>query len=174
MTAEIVAESPLLHIRRTHEGDLPYVMAAERDPENAPFIGQWEVAEHQATLADPDVRHLIFEARADGRRLGFAIVRGLAKPNGSIELKRIAVTDKGQGFGRAAIRLIKRLTFESWHGHVLWLDVREYNDRAKHLYESEGFVVEGLLRERAIWDGRRVSSYVMSILAEEYHARPQG
>ena len=57
------------------------------------------------------------------------------------------IVQKGQGYGHAALRLLKKVAFEQWQAHRLWLDVKDFNHRARHLYAAEGFVVEGTLRE---------------------------
>ncbi len=54
---------------------------------------------------------------------------------------------KGQGLGRACVRLLKQMAFRDLHAHRFWLDVKAKQPRAQSLYESEGFVVEGTLRE---------------------------
>jgi diamine N-acetyltransferase len=64
-----------------------------------------------------------------------------------VEFKRIVVNEKGSGFGHEAVRLVKREVFERYRAHRLWLDVFEHNQRAKALYLSEGFKIEGMLRE---------------------------
>ena len=52
-----------------------------------------------------------------------------------------------EGYGREAIRLVKKLCFEELSLHRLWLDVFTTNVNAIRLYESEGFQYEGELRE---------------------------
>jgi diamine N-acetyltransferase len=48
------------------------------------------------------------------------------------------------------------------------LDVKDYNSRAKSLYESEGFFVEGLLRDCYQSRGKFESYYILSMLENEY------
>jgi RimJ/RimL family protein N-acetyltransferase len=66
---------------------------------------------------------------------------------------------------------MKQVVFEQFHAHRLWLDVRDFNTRARALYESEGFVVEGTLRECQKWQGYYSSLVVLSILEEEWRVR---
>lgn len=42
---------------------------------------------------------------------------------------------------------IKKIVFDKLKAHRLWLDVRLKNYRAQQLYQSEGFIKEGVLRE---------------------------
>jgi RimJ/RimL family protein N-acetyltransferase len=160
-----------LSARETAPADLEFVLAAERDPGVAPYVLQWTAEQHAAILADASAAHWIFEAAPGGRRVGYAILRGVGSPDGSVELKRIALVERDRGHGREALRLIQRAAFERWKAHRLWLDVMEHNARARHLYLSEGFTVEGVLRECLRRDGRYVSLLLMSILEDEYRAR---
>ena len=63
---------------------------------------------------------------------------------------------------------MKRWAFEEAAAHRLWLDVFESNHHARALYESEGFVVEGVRRDHVHHGGRFVSVVLMSMLEDEY------
>jgi len=102
------------------------------------------------------------------KQIGYAILAGINNENRSIELKRIVVTDKGKGFGKEFLELIKKLVFEQLNAHRLWLDVREFNQRAQKVYKSADFNKEGILRECILYNEKFISLVVMSILAEEY------
>ena len=107
-----------------------------------------------------------------GELQAFAILRGLAESSRAIELKRIAVATLGQGLGRKILQELMRTTFEEFGAHRMWLDVFDDNARARHLYESLGFVYEGVLREAACRDGEFVSLRLMSLPSiREYAAR---
>ncbi len=126
--------------RPTTAADLDYVMGLEAAPENAPFVSQWSRAEHLDTLTDPDARHLIVED--DGRRVGFVILADLTLPSRVRQLLRVVIDDKGRGLGRATLREAARICFHEHDAVRVWLDVREENARARHLYASEGYVFE--------------------------------
>lgn len=158
---------PEVRLRPTTADDLEWVLAAERHEENRDFVGQWGVEQHVAALNDPDIRHLVVELPA-GEAVGYTILRGLSGPHDSIVLQRLLITDKGRGYGRAALGAIKRLAFEELGAHRLWLDVMEHNHRARRLYESEGFVREGTLREAFRLGERYVSLHILSVLVSEY------
>jgi diamine N-acetyltransferase len=154
-----------LRLRPTREDDLEYVVAAEADPDNAPFLAPSPREEHLAFMRDPLQRHMI--AEVDGRAVGFALLR-LHPEDRAVELRRLAVTEKGRGHGRAALRLATAAAFEQYGAHRLWLDVKPHNERALALYRSAGFVEEGLLRDALYLDGRFESLIVMSILRPEW------
>ena len=66
------------------------------------------------------------------------------------------------------MKLLKAWAFEDLRYHRAWLDCKDYNERALHLYESEGFVREGLIRETIIWNGKYESLVILGILENEY------
>lgn len=103
----------------------------------------------------------------DKQVAGFVILRGLTNPHRSVELMRIVITEKSRGFGRATLQLVKHIVFQQENAHRLWLDVRDNNPRARGLYESEGFIVEGTLRECQKWGDQYTSLTILSILEDE-------
>lgn len=157
-----------VRLRRTLEDDLDFVLRAEQSAENRPFVLLWSSEQHLTALTSEDIAHLIIEELSVGKRVGYIILAGLADKNQSVEFRRIVVTEKNKGHGREALRLIKQLVFGRLDAHRLWLDVKESNERARHVYESEGFVVEGLLRECLKGEYGFESLVVMSVLRDEY------
>jgi RimJ/RimL family protein N-acetyltransferase len=161
-----------IQLRPTVPADLAFVVAAENAPENKPYIFQWPAEKHLAALANPDVAHLVVEtAGPDPRLVGYAIVNGLENRHRSQELMRFVITEKGQGFGKAALEEIKRLAFEEWRAHRLWLDVIDHNLRAQGLYTAVGFQREGVLREAYLLEDQPLTVVIMSILAQEYFGK---
>jgi RimJ/RimL family protein N-acetyltransferase len=77
---------------------------------------------------------------------------------------------KGQGLGRACVRLLAQMAFRDLGAHRFWLDVKSLNERALALYRSEGFVEEGRLRDSVKTDDGYDSLIVMSMLETEYAA----
>jgi RimJ/RimL family protein N-acetyltransferase len=163
-----VVHSNLLRLRRTTPEDLDFVVSAEQHEENRPFVIAWPRAQHQEALANSDMAHLICETVENARAVGYIILAGLQNANQSVEFRRLVITGKSRGFGREAVKLVKKLAFETLNAHRLWLDVKEQNHRARHLYESEGFVVEGVLRECLETESGFDSLVVMSMLRDEY------
>ena len=164
-----------LRLRPTMLSDLDWVVSVERDVANLPFITPWERPQHEGAIRFPDSRHFILEEGDGLERAGFVILQGCRNPNGSVELKRLVLQSKGRGLGRAAVRQLKGLAFTQLKAHRFWLDVKALNTRAYKLYESEGFIEEGRLREsvRVTIDGADGydSLIVMSLLDREYQAR---
>jgi RimJ/RimL family protein N-acetyltransferase len=164
----VVIRSPQILLRRTENTDLDFVLYLESHEDNAPYIVKWSRDEHYAACLDRNMEHLIIETIPEGQRIGYIILAGLLDKNDSIELKRIVISTKNKGYGKEALHLIKKLCFEQLKAHRLWLDVKEQNKRARHVYTSVGFVEEGILRECLKTEEKYESLIVMSILANEY------
>lgn len=139
-----------IRLRRTESADLDWVLAAEADPENRPYVTQWTRREHESALDDRDTSHRIVETLADARAVGYVILAGLSSAGEAVELRRIVITDKGRGYGRETLRLIKTIALDGLRTRRLWLDVRTNNPKAKRLYETEGFVVESTTQDGLI------------------------
>ena len=177
MTAANLAERPLeymparVRLRPTMQSDLEFVLSIEHDDVNLPYITPWERTQHEAAIRFPDFRHFIVEGGPDLDAVGFAILIGCRSRHLSLELKRMVIQAKGLGYGRAALRGIKKIAFDDLGAHRLWLDVKTHNKRAKALYDREGFVIEGLLRESVRAADGFDSLVLMSMLQPEFNAR---
>jgi diamine N-acetyltransferase len=169
----MIAATPHVHVRLrpTMLSDLDFVLSVERDAGNLPFITPWERTQHEGAVRFPDFRHFIVEAGEGTQAVGFVILQGCRSQHRSVELKRIVLQAKGRGLGRACVRLLKQMAFRDLRAHRFWLDVKKHNTRAQALYDSEGFIVEGTLREAVRLEVGYDSLVVMSMLESEYAAR---
>jgi len=112
--------------------------------------------------------HLSVVRKDTEQLVGLILLFGMGDRDKVLEFRRIAIQEKGAGLGREAIHIIKRICFEELKFHRLWLDVYDDNARAIGLYESEGFIQDGLLRENVrSGDGFR-SQRIYSMLEQEY------
>lgn len=159
-----------VYLRPTRLEDLDFVLGAERNPENAPYVAQWSREEHAAALTNPDIAHRIIEING-GEPVGYLLIAGLKSPQHAVEFRRVVIVRKGLGIGRSVVRMVQRFAFKDCHAHRLWLDVRDHNLRAQELYASEGFIREGLLRECNLVGDHYESLVVMSILDREYTSK---
>jgi diamine N-acetyltransferase len=164
-----------VRLRPTMLSDLDFVLSVEQDPANRPFITPWERMQHEGAVRFPDFRHFIVETGAGTHAGGFVILQGCRSPYRSIELKRLVLAREvqGRGLGRRCLRRLIELAFRDLGAHRFWLDVKDFNQRALHLYESEGFVTEGRLRESVWTESGWRDLVLMSVLASEFEARQQ-
>lgn len=75
-----------LLLRPTQLSDLDFVMAAERHPENEPFVNQWAVSQHKEAISSANDGHFIAEQAM--KPIGYVILTGLQDPHQSITLGR--------------------------------------------------------------------------------------
>ena len=168
MTGKYIVRNERIGFRPATEDDIPHIIEMEKDDANSPYIRCWTREKHLAAIEDTNIAQVMVETVDTHTIVGFVILIGLKDADRNLEFKRIAIKDKGRGYGRDAVQLIKKFAFEKAGVHRLWLEVIEYNDRARQLYESEGFVFEGTHRKSMKVGDKYFSLHVMSILEGEY------
>jgi RimJ/RimL family protein N-acetyltransferase len=135
---------------------------------NSNFVCQYIREKHQELIKSEECLHLSIRRIDTDKLIGHMILFGLSNPNKVLEFRRLTIMEKGQGFGRDAVRLLKKLCFENLKYHRLWLDVFDDNPIAIKLYESEGFIKEGTLRECYKSENGYRSQRIYSMLEDEY------
>ena len=158
----IVKKGPRLQFRQAEEKDLDYILEVEFRPENGRFVIPWEREVHSQTLNTEGAIHLVIER-----------IAGLNNPSKEIEWTRIILDKKGEGYGHETLKLLKSWAFDDLKFHRAWLDCKDYNARALHVYDSEGLVREGLIRETILTDGVYENLVILGILDREYFARKE-
>jgi RimJ/RimL family protein N-acetyltransferase len=157
----------MIHLQKTKPEDIPVVMEMENHADNRDFVTQNSLERHLAIIGGSDEEHLKVMDE-NNKIIGYVILVGLENPNKIIELRRLVIAEKGKGFGRETLQHIKKYCFEQLKCHRLFLDVVEDNLRAQHLYRSEGFVLEGLMREAHKAEKGYKNLLLLSILEHEY------
>ncbi|MCG8436210.1 MAG: GNAT family N-acetyltransferase [Gammaproteobacteria bacterium] len=153
-------------LRPTRPEDLDFVQAAESHEDNRNFIRQWTRDEHQDVIESADKAHLVIQNIKDNKAVGYVILEDLKDNEQGVQLRRIVITEKGRGFGKAALQLIKKLVFSELGARRLWLDVFEGNARARKLYNSEGFSEERRIQGCAKTGDGSETMVVMGIEAD--------
>lgn len=146
--------------------DIDHIIEFEKS--NNQFVNQYPEDKHLSLLKDNNCLHLSIRRLDNNKLIGHMIIFGLCDQNKVLEFRRITIHEKGFGYGRDAIRLLKQLCFDRLEFHRLWLDVFDDNERAIRLYESEGFVKEGTLRDNVKTDKGYRSQRIYSMLENEY------
>jgi len=151
------------------EADIPAIMAIERTPGYDWFIGTFEANEHLGHMRSAEARYLVW--REAGEVLAFVILFKMTNESGVREAKRIAARDVGTGLGGKLIPALIDHVFQDPDVNRLELDCSMANPRAQRVYEREGFVREGVVREvYRMDDGTYLSSGLFSILRREWEA----
>jgi RimJ/RimL family protein N-acetyltransferase len=73
-----------------------------------------------------------------------------------------------KGYGTEAINWALGWAFRHAGMHTVRLRAFEYNERARHVYQSLGFVLEGKQREQHFHDGKWWDVYLYSITEKEW------
>lgn len=163
-----IIESKELKFCLTICEDLDKIIEIENDKENSRFVYQWTKDRHIEAIKDENWMHITIKDKNNENIVGYMLLDGIKSKHDTIELTRIVISDKGKGYGRQTIKIVKKLCFEKLACHRLWLDVYDYNTKAIKLYKSEGFIQEGLLRDCKKIDNKYYSMGVFSMLKEEF------
>ena len=104
------------------------------------------------------------------RYIGEVVLNNFDVDNRSASF-RIALNNQknfGKGYGSEATKLMLKHAFENLHLHRVELEVYDFNPRAKHVYEKQGFTQEGIKRDTLLWNGKYQNAIIMSLLEDEY------
>ena len=171
--SEILIEGRRLMLRRATVSDVDYITALQFAPENLKFIVPFD-KNYQGKAAKSDgtqIMNVIIEERDTEDPAGYFMIRGLDNKAKEMEWTHVIVGRKGLGYGHEAMKLLKAWTFEIKKFHRAWLDCKDYNEIAIHLYESEGLQREGLIRETLLTDGIYENLIIFGMLDREYFER---
>lgn len=165
-----IFETERLNIDEATLNEVSEIIAIESHKENRDYLWIGTIEEHKAEIADPDHLLLIFHGKEDGETKGYALIRIDFKSH-IFEVRRIAITDKGKGYGKESMIGLIRYAFESTETNRLWLDVYPDNTIGIKLYESLGMHCDGVLRQNYLADRGYLDQIIYSILRSEYENR---
>ncbi|MEM9482540.1 MAG: GNAT family N-acetyltransferase [Cyanobacteria bacterium P01_F01_bin.116] len=126
----------MITIRKALPAELLSFADMETIQGTAEFIIPYALAKHYAELSKPDVQYLAI--LAEKKLVGFMIL--VLDPDGvSVEFRRIVVATKGKGIGQAVIASIEDYCKQQLARQRIWLDVFEFNQRGRYIYEKLGY-----------------------------------
>ncbi len=126
-----------IQVRESTIEDLAFIIATETREEYQAFINRWTCDEHHQAISSSNMKHLIIE-NTEGIAVGYIILSGLDHPE-TIEITRIALNVTGKGYGTETTAMLCDYIFDRYKSRRIWLDVKEYNERARHVYKKIGF-----------------------------------
>lgn len=140
-------------VRRMEKTDVEQVSILERQI----FSQPWSQQGFQDALASDNVIFLV--AEQEGRIAGYC---GMYCALDEGEITNVAVGEafRGQGIGKKLMEQLL-LTGEQNKIKTVILEVRVSNDVAIHLYESMGFVIQGV--RKGFYERPKEDGYVMSL-----------
>lgn len=168
-----------LYLRPTEMSDIPLLQRWINDPQTrrylVPFGPANELVQKRYIESisgnDHDYSLAVVLRRGD-RHIGQVGLHGVDWVNrcGRFGIMIGPHDARGKGYGGEATRLMMTYAFESLNLHRIELEVYDFNDRARRLYERLGFIAEGT-RRQARWSGAAYAdSHLYSMLADEYFA----
>lgn len=137
-------------------------------------ITKGQITAYIERKAGDDSGVLLLIARVDTDEvIGDIAIQDIDRNNRTANM-RIAIGDQahqGQGYGREALLLMLDYGFGILNLHRMELEVFTYNKRAEHVYESIGFVREGVRRQVLFYNHEYHDAILMSMLESEYRER---
>jgi RimJ/RimL family protein N-acetyltransferase len=122
----------------------------------------------RAMNASPTERHFAVERKDDRAHIGNASIHDIewVSRTAAFGLFIGEPSAWNRGFGSDAIRTLVRFAFDEMNLQKLRIDVFDYNDRAKHVLETQGFVQEGRLRREFYRDDAYHDIVILSIFRD--------
>ncbi|MDP8905588.1 MAG: GNAT family N-acetyltransferase [Chloroflexota bacterium] len=166
-------------LRASERSDIPLFVRWFNDAETASFLSQraplsvpLEEGWFERMLAGQgrEGYHFVICRIDDDQPIGTVGLFALDHINGSAGMG-ISIGEKslwGQGYGTDALNALTDFAFGELRLERVWLDVYEFNSRARRSYEKCGFVLEGTKRSAFFRRGRFVDIHLMSILRREW------
>jgi len=174
-----------VYLRPAERADLPLFVSWFNDwgtsrtlglvsPISLPMEEQW--FERAIANQGKDGYHFTACLVSDDRPIGTIGLFDLDLRNGNAGLG-ISIgraEDRGKGYGTDMLRAVLDFGFGQLRLERIWLEVYDYNEGARRLYERVGFKLEGTKRH-AIWrEGAFRDDHLMAMLAEEWRALDAG
>ena len=171
-----------LEVYEASDRDVDMIIEIESHPENRDFVWIGTPEQHRFEIRDPNHLLLLFRdnetetnwdpadngyPNVPGNIKGFALI-GLDFKSDIFEIRRIAITEKGKGYGREAMEGLIKNAFEETYTNRLWLDVYPDNAAGIKLYESLGMHKDGVLRQNYKAERGYLDQIIYSILRSEY------
>jgi RimJ/RimL family protein N-acetyltransferase len=137
-------------------------------------LSKEQIAAYIERKADDDSAVLLLIAlRENDEVIGDIAIQDMDRGNRTANL-RLAIGDEehqNKGYGREALLLMLDYGFGILNLHRIELEVYSFNSRAAHVYESVGFVREGVRRQTLFYNHEYHDVVMMSMLENEYRER---
>ena len=138
---EVLVIGDKVGLRKACILDSEFIESTELLPDNSPWVGNWSLSWRIEKFGDSDFLQTVIETNA-GKPVGFIIFRDMQNKSEQIELKRIAVVEKGKGYGKESLYLAQKLAFEIFKTKKLYLHTKAENIKAQEIYKYTGFTAE--------------------------------
>jgi ribosomal-protein-alanine N-acetyltransferase len=160
-------ETKNLYITDATEADIETIIKLEKHKDNRDFIWIGTYEEHKSEIEDKNQLLFVINRKENNSIVGFALVR-LDFKSEIFELRRIAISDKGVGYGKEAMNALIKYAFEEVNFNRFWLDVYPDNVIGINLYEGLGMHCDGMLRQNYKSERGFLDQIIYSMLKSEY------
>jgi len=160
-------ETKRLYITSATEADIETIIKLESHKDNRKFIWIGTFEDHKAEIYDKNHLLFVFKRKEDNLIVGFALIR-LDLKSEIFELKRIAISHKGKGYGKETLAALLKYAFEDLKTNRFWLDVYPDNAIGIKLYEGMGMHCDGVLRQNYKSERGYLDQVIYSMLKSEY------
>jgi RimJ/RimL family protein N-acetyltransferase len=128
----------MITVRPSFKQELEQFVAFEAEEDTKEYIMPYSHVQHAECYEDDTMCHL--SIMEDEKVIGFFL---LSLENDTVEFRRVVVTRAARGVGQQAIEKMHSFCAHTLGAHTIWLDVFEYNQRARHIYSKMGYKVVG-------------------------------
>jgi ribosomal-protein-alanine N-acetyltransferase len=160
-------ETKRLSIIDATEEDIETIIKLESHKANRDFLWIGTYEQHKAEINDKNHLLFVFRRKEDNLIVGFALIR-LDFKSEVFELRRIAISHKGIGYGKEAMSALLKYAFEELNINRFWLDVYPDNNLGIKLYEGLGMHRDGILRQNYKSNRGYLDQIIYSMLKTEY------
>lgn len=128
--------------------------------------------EASSDVTAPRAKSFRWMVEADGRIAGTVSARELSRVQGRIQVGYMLAEEYlGRGIGTRAVTLLLERLFTLPALHRVWLTTTAENLASQALARKLGFVLEGVLREHCVVQGRRMDQQLWGLLRPAWEAR---
>lgn len=160
-------ETKRLYIIDATEADIETIIKLENHKDNRNFIWLGTYEQHKAEIEDKNHSLFVFRQKEDNLIVGFALIRFDFKSE-VFELRRIAISHKGIGYGKEVMSSLLKYAFEEININRFWLDVYPDNTIGIKLYKGLGMHRDGVLRQNYKSERGYLDQIIYSMLKSEY------
>ncbi|WP_224366072.1 GNAT family N-acetyltransferase [Hyalangium versicolor] len=130
------------------------------------------LSEASSDVTDPRAKSFRWMVEADGRIAGTLSARELSRVHGRVEVGYMLAEEYlGRGIGTRAVTLMLERLFSIPQLYRVWLTTTAENVGSQALARKLGFVLEGVMREHTVVQGRRMDLQFWGLLRPEWEAR---
>ena len=133
-------------------------------------ISEYEQNEWYANLKNDDnIRYAINTVENKNNIIGSATIRNIDWKNrsASYDIKMIKEFT-GKGLGTDTIQTLLKYSFKELNLNRINVNIIEYNEASKKMFEKCGFIIEGVQRKAVFKNGKYHSVLNLGILKEDF------